>query len=68
MGVLGCGRQGCENVMCSRYSSEHGYICHDCYDELTTAIYQMDIKTFMASSTKLPLETPKDDIETFQWG
>lgn len=29
-----CGRLGCENVLCDRYSAEFGYICSPCYVEL----------------------------------
>jgi hypothetical protein len=34
MGVLACARTGCSNVMCDRYSREHGYICDSCFKEL----------------------------------
>lgn len=34
MGVLKCDRKGCDNVMCNRLSSQHGYICDSCFEEL----------------------------------
>ena len=34
MGVLRCHRSDCENVMCTRYSDKHGYICNECFEEL----------------------------------
>lgn len=34
MGVMRCNRKGCDRIMCDRYSSEHGYICNDCFEEL----------------------------------
>jgi len=37
MGVLACFRKGCQNIMCDRYSSTYGYICHECFEELIEA-------------------------------
>jgi hypothetical protein len=34
MSVLQCDRAECENIMCDRFSSQHGYLCGDCFDEL----------------------------------
>jgi len=34
MSVMQCDRAGCESIMCSRLSPEHGYICWSCLDEL----------------------------------
>lgn len=34
MGVLACDRSGCENIMCDLVSSDFGYICEECYEEL----------------------------------
>jgi hypothetical protein len=31
MGVLSCDRQGCNSIMCDRYSYSFGYICANCY-------------------------------------
>lgn len=35
MGVLACNRYGCENIMCDLYTDDFGYICHECYAEVT---------------------------------
>ena len=48
MGVLACNRYGCENIMCDRYSSEYGYICNDCFDELVSLGSDMNIDLFMS--------------------
>lgn len=37
MSVLLCNRRGCNNTY-DRVSSEHGYICDDCFDELIAKI------------------------------
>ena len=50
MGVMACDRNGCENILCDRYSHRYGYICNDCYDELVDS--EMEISEFM--------ESPKD--------
>jgi len=34
MGVMGCSKNGCENIMCSRYADEIGYICYECFSDL----------------------------------
>lgn len=38
MSVLSCQRKGCRSIMCDRYSYQHGYLCHDCFDELVDYI------------------------------
>ena len=35
--------------MCDLYSTEHGYICNECFDELVATGPTTDIKTFMYS-------------------
>ena len=45
MSVLPCNRKGCENIMCDRLSSEYGYICESCFQELLHS--NMDVKNFM---------------------
>ena len=50
MSVLACNRDYCENVMCSRMSVEHGYICDECFNELVGCYMRdtsMSIKRFM---------------------
>jgi hypothetical protein len=34
MGVMPCSKEGCTTILCDRYSTEFGYICNDCYEEL----------------------------------
>ena len=34
MGVMGCNVNGCNHVLCDRYSDEYGYICGDCFEKL----------------------------------
>lgn len=58
MGVLACDREGCENIMCYRYSYRHGYICNDCFDELVASGPETSIADFM--------QTPKRDNGTRQ--
>ena len=49
MGVKSCGRFNCENIMCDRLSSKHGYICDECFDELIATGPRTDIDNFMKS-------------------
>lgn len=50
MSVLNCSRNGCENIMCDRYSSEYGYICYECFEELVESGPETNIKAFMESN------------------
>lgn len=34
MGVLNCSRNGCNEILCCRYSYTYGYICKTCFEEL----------------------------------
>ena len=55
MGVLPCYREGCENIMCDRYSNEYGYICDECFEELGTTLMKSnsrDIESFMRTPKK----------------
>ena len=45
MGVMNCRRNGCNNIMCNRYSSEYGYICNECFEELLHST--LSIRDFM---------------------
>ena len=47
MGVLACSREGCESIMCDRYSRTHGYICDYCFRELVSKGFTTNITTFM---------------------
>jgi hypothetical protein len=49
MGVMQCSRNGCQSILCDRYSSEFGYICEDCVMELENMAPNSDIAAFMAS-------------------
>ncbi len=58
MGVLACGRSGCDNIMCDRYSPQHGYICYDCFKELVESGAETDIANFMRT---IPNRTREDE-------
>jgi len=53
MGVLSCHREYCPNIMCTKYSSEFGYICDECFEELVETGPNTDIQDFM--------DKPRDD-------
>jgi len=55
MGVMGCFRRGCNNIMCHRYSQEFGYICNDCFGQL------VDMLMAHANSNR----NPRDVIREF---
>lgn len=46
MSVLECSREGCDNIMCDRYSHEYGYICNECFEELCKT-FGVSIESFM---------------------
>lgn len=33
MGVMACSRRECENIMCTEYVYDVGYVCHECKEE-----------------------------------
>lgn len=45
MSVMQCNRKGCNNILCDRYSKQYGYICSDCFLELSENF--ISIKEFM---------------------
>lgn len=49
MGVLACDRNKCERIMCDYYSSEYGYLCYECLEELSALGVRTDIEAFMHS-------------------
>jgi len=51
MGVMACHRQGCNNIMCDRYNSDHGYICNECFNELVES-GKTNIQKFMDSDKR----------------
>lgn len=50
MSVLACSRKGCENIMCDRYSTQYGYICDECFEELVNS--KFNIAYFMQTPKK----------------
>ena len=50
MGVMTCMRGDCEHIMCDRYSSQYGYLCDDCFDELVRIGPGADIEWYMDGS------------------
>ena len=51
MSVLSCGRRGCDNVMCSRFSERfQTYLCYACFEELVNTGPDTDINAFLNSS------------------
>ena len=64
MGVLGCDRKWCGNIMCNRYSYKYGYICDECFDDLvklTMVNGSIDIEEFMRSTKNSFYFTTYDD-------
>ena len=63
MGVMQCSRNSCENILCDRYSSEFGYICDKCYEQLDMSKPQSaeDITAFMAKK-KTSVEAVSVDL------
>ena len=49
MGVMGCNRFDCDNVLCDRLSHDYGYICDECFDELVSLGVNTRIDFFMDS-------------------
>jgi hypothetical protein len=47
MGVKGCFRNCCTNIMCDRYSSNYGYICDECFEELINSV--LSFTSFMST-------------------
>lgn len=52
MSVLACDRRGCESIMCDRVSNTHGYICDECFDELSRVWPVTSIDQFMDSAKR----------------
>lgn len=59
MGVMPCSREGCENILCSKYSTKYGYICDSCFEKLMNTI--VDIGRFMDGDF-----TPTEHIKLHQ--
>lgn len=56
MSVLECNRENCQNIMCDRYSSEFGYICNECFNEL--------ILWMLRYSDESPMEVIRDFMDS----
>ena len=56
MGVLNCDRQGCDNIMCDRYSDKYGYLCWECYSELVNK--KISVSEFMRTIKAKEEENP----------
>jgi hypothetical protein len=66
MSVLACCRGDCDNIMCSRYSSEWGYLCDHCFAELVHKGSRTDLLEFMESHLdRAPDVTYLDAYEKF---
>lgn len=61
MSVLSCDRLGCENVMCDRYSSTHGYICDECFEDLVNTGPETNIKQFMNTHKQYSSVSTRDE-------
>ena len=66
MGVMPCDRNGCENILCRKYSIEYGYVCDECLEEmkdLQQNSFNFSIVKFMKSIKKQPEQlTDLDEI------
>jgi len=51
---MACDRQGCEHVMCDRYSDKYGYICNYCFEDLINLGVGVDITAFMEGRIEPP--------------
>jgi len=65
MSVLECNRKDCENIMCDRYSTTHGYICYECFEELVNNGAETDIYKFMGSPKKKIYNSSETSFERF---
>ena len=49
MSVMSCSRGDCTRIMCDRHSEEYGYICNNCFEELTSKGVTTNVSEFMDS-------------------
>lgn len=56
MGVMTCSRRGCDNIMCDRHSTKHGYLCDSCFEELVDLGTDVRIENFMDTPPNDPQE------------
>lgn len=54
MGEIGrkCNRAFCNTVMCSRESEVYGYLCGDCFEQLCTVYFMMEVDDFMLTDVR----------------
>ena len=45
MGVMGCSKKYCENIMCDTYINSVGYVCGDCQNEFEKYANSGEVKT-----------------------
>lgn len=64
MGVMGCHRNGCDNIMCDTYVNGVGYVCRECQSEFKLYIESSGIFVETEGEIKRELikfmETEKD--------
>lgn len=67
MGIMQCSRNGCDTIMCHRYSDQYGYICIECFNELkllASTVSCVNVEMFMTSEK--PHRYIKKD-ENLEW-
>ena len=64
MGVMPCSRNGCINILCSKYSYKHGYLCDECFRELKSFIIMSAPKSLFELDDLITnfIEMYKDDL------
>lgn len=65
MGVLRCSREGCENIMCDRYSDKYGYICDECFEELLRQLPYISISDFMDTEKEINNSDISEGLERY---
>lgn len=73
MGVMGCHRNNCSNVMCDTYVDGIGYICSDCQREFKDYLESKDLTGTIPEGTlrtelKNFMESEKDSYLGNQLG
>jgi len=57
MGVMGCSRKDCENVLCDTYIGDIGYICNDCKTEFKNYLESENLNPGNESQIRNVLDT-----------
>ncbi len=65
MSVLKCDRGDCTNILCDRLSDRWGYICDECFDELTATGVDTKVGEFMDSRVDRDRPTPEEAYQYF---